>query len=58
MYDIKVIRKGKKQNILANYINILDIFSKNLGGNYLNLCPKFSFIPIIQEGGRIFENSN
>ena len=43
MYDIKVIRKSKKQNILVNYINILDIFSKNLWGELSKFMSKIFF---------------
>ena len=53
----KSIRKKK----LANDINVLLVFSKNLGGALFKFMCKIIylfFLPKIQEDGRIFEESN
>ena len=31
---VKVIRGNKKKNALVNYIKVLDVLRKNLGGHY------------------------
>ena len=58
MYNIRVIR-GNKKCIGQLYI-ALHVFSKNLGGYYLNLYKNiyiFFFLPKIQEMEKIFEKS-
>ena len=42
MYGIRVIRENKN-NALVSYINVLHIFSKNLGGPLLKFMSKFFF---------------
>ena len=53
MYDTKVIRKKKK---LVNYINVLHVFSKNLGGALFKFMSTFFFL--YQKYKRAFEKSN
>ena len=53
-------QKYKKKKKLANYINVLLVFSKNLGGALFKFMCKIIylfFLPKIQEDGRIFEES-
>ena len=43
MYGIRVIRENKN-NALVSYINVLHIFSKNLGGPLFKFTYKFFLI--------------